>query len=33
VVYARGSLPSGSAAMVEAFWSQLEAMVEQPMSA
>jgi hypothetical protein len=33
VAYARGSLPAGSPAMVEQFWNQLEAMVEQPMSA
>jgi hypothetical protein len=33
VVYARGSLPAGSPAIVEQFWNQLEAMVEQPMSA
>jgi hypothetical protein len=33
VVYARGSLPAGSPAMVEQFWNQLEAMIEQPMSA
>jgi hypothetical protein len=33
VVYARGSLPAGSMAAVQEFWTQLEAMVEQPMSA
>jgi hypothetical protein len=33
VVYARGSLPAASAAAVQQFWNQLEAMVEQPMSA
>jgi hypothetical protein len=33
VTYARGSLPTDSADSVERFWTQLEAMVEQPMSA
>jgi hypothetical protein len=33
VAYFRGSLPGGSAAAVEQFWLQLEALVEQPMSA
>src|SRR5262249_20412397 len=33
VVYARGSLPSGTAGAVQQFWGQLENMAEQPMSA
>jgi hypothetical protein len=33
VVYARGSLPSGTAGAVQQFWGRLEDMSEQPMSA